>query len=113
MVVQKDVNVLEILPMAMHFKERGITLRFIEFMDVGNDNAWSFDKVVTKKDILRLLQTEFELETVDADYFGEVAKRYRYKDNGVEVEFITYVSVYFCNYCSIVRISSDVIISIC
>src|SRR5690625_1368761 len=33
MVVQKDVNVLEILPMAMHFKERGITLRFIDFID--------------------------------------------------------------------------------
>src|SRR5699024_2934951 len=46
MVVQKGVNEHEILPMATHFKERGITLRFIEFMDVGNDNAWSFDKVV-------------------------------------------------------------------
>ena len=107
MVVQKDVNVLEILPMAMHFKERGITLRFIEFMDVGNDNAWSFDKVVTKKDILRLLQTEFELEPVDADYFGEVAKRYRYKDNGVEVGFITSVSESFCSSCTRARISSD------
>lgn len=107
MVVQKDVNVLEILPMAMHFKERGITLRFIEFMDVGNDNAWSFDKVVTKKDILRLLQTEFELEPVDANYFGEVAKRYRYKDNGVEVGFITSVSESFCSSCTRARISSD------
>src|SRR5699024_10658896 len=45
MVVKKGVNEHEILPMATHFKERGITLRFIEFMDVGNDNAWSFDKV--------------------------------------------------------------------
>src|SRR5690625_5024209 len=44
MVVQKEVNEQEIIPMAMHFKERGITLRFIEFMDVGNDNAWSLDR---------------------------------------------------------------------
>lgn len=51
MVVQKGVNETEILPMAAYFKERGITLRFIEFMDVGNDNAWSFRKVVTKKEI--------------------------------------------------------------
>lgn len=107
MVVQKDVNVREILPMAMHFKERGITLRFIEFMDVGNDNAWSFDKVVTKENILRLLQTEFELEPIDADYYGEVAKRYRYKDNGVEVGFITSVSESFCSSCTRARISSD------
>jgi len=107
MVVQKDVNVLEILPMAMHFKERGITLRFIEFMDVGNDNAWSFEKVVTKKEIFNILQSEFELEPVDADYFGEVAKRYRYKDNGVEVGFITSVSESFCSSCTRARISSD------
>lgn len=107
MVVQKGVNEQEILPMAMHFKERGITLRFIEFMDVGNDNAWSFDRVVTKKEIYQLLQTEFELEPVDADYFGEVAKRYRYKDGGGEVGFITSVSESFCSSCTRARLSSD------
>ncbi len=107
MVVQKDVNEHEILPMAMHFKERGITLRFIEFMDVGNDNAWSFAKVVTKKQMLNLLQSEFELEPIDADYFGEVAQRYRYKDNGVEVGFITSVSESFCSSCTRARLSSD------
>lgn len=49
MVVQRGLNESEILPMARYFKERNITLRFIEFMDVGNDNGWSFEKVVTKK----------------------------------------------------------------
>src|SRR5690625_1304126 len=107
MVVQKGVNEQEILPMAMHFKERGVILRFIEFMDVGNDNAWSFDKVVSKKEIYQLLQGEFDLEPVDADYFGEVAQRYRYKDNGVEVGFITSVSESFCSTCTRARLSSD------
>ncbi|MEI3613678.1 GTP 3',8-cyclase MoaA [Pseudogracilibacillus sp. SO30301A] len=107
MVVQKGVNEHEILPMAMHFKERGITLRFIEFMDVGNDNAWSFDKVVSKKEIYELLRSEFDLEPVDPDYFGEVAQRYRYKDNGVEVGFITSVSESFCSSCTRARLSSD------
>src|SRR5699024_3369516 len=51
--------------------------------------------------------TEFELEPVDADYFGEVAKRYRYKENGVEVGFITSVSESFCSSCTRARISSD------
>ena len=55
MVVQKGVNEGEILPMAAYFKERGITLRFIEFMDVGNDNGWSFEKVVTKKEIYDMI----------------------------------------------------------
>lgn len=107
MVVQKDVNEVEILPMAQYCKENGLTLRFIEFMDVGNDNGWSFERVVSKKEILNLLMTEHELEPVDPDYFGEVAKRYRYKRSEVEIGFISSVSESFCSSCTRARISSD------
>lgn len=107
MVVQKNVNDKEILPMAQYFKERGITLRFIEFMDVGNDNRWSFAKVVTKKEIFAMLQSAFQLEPVEPEYFGEVAKRYRYVDCGTEVGFITSVSESFCSSCTRARLSSD------
>jgi len=107
MVVQKGVNESEILPMAAYFKERGITLRFIEFMDVGNDNGWSFKKVVTKKEILEMLKAEYELEPVDEDYYGEVAKRYRFKGSESQVGFITSVSESFCSTCTRARLSSD------
>ncbi|OHX53924.1 cyclic pyranopterin phosphate synthase [Planococcus salinarum] len=107
MVVQKGVNESEILPMAAYFKERGITLRFIEFMDVGNDNGWSFKKVVTKKEILEMLQAEYDLEPVDEDYYGEVAKRYRFKGSDAQVGFITSVSESFCSTCTRARLSSD------
>ncbi|MDN7228018.1 GTP 3',8-cyclase MoaA [Planococcus sp. N064] len=107
MVVQKDVNEAEILPMAAYFKEKGITLRYIEFMDVGNDNGWSFEKVVTKKEILDKLRSAYELEPVDQDYFGEVAKRYRYKGSDSQVGFITSVSESFCSSCTRARLSSD------
>lgn len=107
MVVQKGVNESEILPMAAYFKERGITLRFIEFMDVGNDNGWSFEKVVTKKEIYEMLRAEYEMESAEEEYYGEVAKRYRYLDNGAEVGFITSVSESFCSTCTRARLSSD------
>ncbi|MCG3087122.1 GTP 3',8-cyclase MoaA [Sporosarcina cyprini] len=107
MVVQKGVNEKEILPMASYFKERGITLRFIEFMDVGNDNGWSFEKVVTKKEIYNMLKEEYEMEPAEEAYFGEVAKRYRYLDNGAEVGFITSVSESFCSSCTRARLSSE------
>ncbi|HSP21926.1 MAG TPA: GTP 3',8-cyclase MoaA [Planococcus sp. (in: firmicutes)] len=107
MVVQKGVNESEILPMAAYFKERGITLRFIEFMDVGNDNGWSFKKVVTKKEILEKLQTVHALEPVDEDYYGEVAKRYRFAGSDAQVGFITSVSESFCSTCTRARLSSD------
>ncbi len=42
-----------------------------------------------------MLQTEFDLEPVEEDYFGEVAKRFRYKGTTAEVGFITSVSESF------------------
>ncbi len=107
MVVQKGVNESEIIPMARHFKNMGITLRYIEFMDVGNSNGWDFSKVVTKKDMFAMLSKHFELEPVDPNYFGEVAKRYKYINTETEVGFITSVSESFCSSCTRARISAD------
>ncbi|MBS4222039.1 GTP 3',8-cyclase MoaA [Lederbergia citrea] len=107
MVVQKGVNDTEIIPMAEHFRKMGVTLRFIEFMDVGNSNGWNWDQVVSKKDIFEMLSKHFTLEPVDPDYFGEVAKRYKYKDSEAEIGFITSVSESFCSTCTRARISAD------
>src|SRR5699024_1753079 len=107
MVVINRLHENEILPIETHIKECGITMRYIEFMDVGNDNAWNFDKVLTKKEIYQMLEKEFDLEPVEKDYFGEVAQRYRYKDNEVEVGFITSVSESFCSSCTRARLGSD------
>ncbi|MET3210688.1 UNVERIFIED_CONTAM: cyclic pyranopterin phosphate synthase [Paenibacillus sp. PvR008] len=107
MVVQKGLNDSEILPMAAYFKEQGITLRFIEFMDAGNSIGWSFKKVLTKKEIYERLKNTYELEPVERDYFGEVAERYRYKDSEAQVGFITSVSESFCSSCTRARLSSD------
>jgi len=107
MVVEKGLNEQEILPMAAYFKERGIKLCFIEFMDVGNDNGWSLKRVVTKREILETLSSRYELEPVGSNYFGEVAQRYRYKDGSAEVGFITSVSESFCSTCTRARLSSE------
>ncbi|MNO31038.1 Cyclic pyranopterin monophosphate synthase [compost metagenome] len=107
MVVQKGMNDHEILPMAKYFKDKGITLCFIEFMDVGNDNDWSFKRVVTKKEIYERLAAVYDLEPLEEHYFGEVAKRYRYKGTNTEVGFITSVSESFCSTCTRARLSSD------
>lgn len=107
MVVKKGMNENEIVPMAKFFKEKGITLRYIEFMDVGTTNGWDFSKVVSKKEIVEELSGHFEIEPVDPDYLGEVAKRYRYKGTNSEVGFITSVSESFCSTCTRARIAAD------
>ncbi|MCU5598003.1 GTP 3',8-cyclase MoaA [Bacillus sp. FSL M8-0063] len=107
MVVKKGMNDHQVLPMAAYFKEQGITLRFIEFMDVGSTNGWNFDQVVTKQELIEMIHSVYRLEPAEAHYFGEVAKRYRYVGTNVEVGFITSVSESFCSSCTRARISAD------
>ncbi|MES5940942.1 MULTISPECIES: GTP 3',8-cyclase MoaA [unclassified Bacillus cereus group] len=107
MVVKKGMNDHQVLPMAAYFKEQGITLRFIEFMDVGSTNGWNFGQVVTKQELIEMIHSVYPLEPAEAHYFGEVAKRYRYVGTNVEVGFITSVSESFCSSCTRARISAD------
>jgi GTP 3',8-cyclase len=107
MVVKKGLNDTEIVPMAQYCKDHGLQLRYIEYMDVGSTNGWKMDDVVTKKEMYNLLKEHFSLQPVDPDYYGEVAKRYRYEDNQVEVGFITSVSESFCSSCTRSRLSAN------
>jgi len=107
MVVKKGLNDSEIIPMAKFCKDEGLQLRFIEFMDVGSTNGWKMDDVITKKEIYYMLKEHFALKSVYPDYYGEVAKRYKYEDNGVEVGFITSVSEAFCSTCTRSRLSAN------
>lgn len=107
MVVERGVNDGEILPMARYFKQLGVTLRFIEFMDVGNCNGWQLERVVSGREILSQLQAELPLEPVDLTSSAEVAKRYRYADGSAEVGLITSVTQPFCGGCTRARISAD------
>jgi len=107
MVVERGVNDSEILPMARHFKALGVTLRFIEFMDVGNHNGWNLERVVSGREILQQIETEFEVEPVDLSSAQQVAKRYRYTDGSGEFGLITSVTQPFCGGCTRARISAD------
>jgi cyclic pyranopterin phosphate synthase len=107
MVVKKGLNDSEIIPMAEFCKNEGLQLRFIEYMDVGSTNGWKMDDVITKKEIFNILNKHYELEPVDPAYFGEVAKRYHYKDSKVDVGFITSVSESFCTSCTRARLSAN------
>lgn len=107
MVVKKGMNDSQIIPMAEFCKNEAVQLRYIEFMDVGTSNHWKMDEVITKKDIYNMLKDKFELEPVNPDYYGEVAKRYRYKGTDTMVGFITSVSETFCGSCTRARISAN------
>ncbi|WP_436854766.1 GTP 3',8-cyclase MoaA [Staphylococcus caeli] len=106
-VVQKGVNDDQIIPMVQYFKDKDIEIRFIEFMDVGNDNGWDFSKVVSKDEMLAMIEAHFDIEPVAPKYYGEVAKYYEHKDNQARFGLITSVSQSFCSTCTRARLSSD------
>jgi len=107
MLVKKGVNEQEIVPMIRHFQGTGHILRFIEFMDVGNSNGWKLDDVVTKNEILRHVQEEMDIEPIKANYFGEVAKRYRIQESDDEFGIISSITDTFCSSCTRARLSAD------
>jgi cyclic pyranopterin phosphate synthase len=107
MVVKRGLNEEDVLPMARHFRDQGHTLRFIEYMDVGHTNGWRLDDVVPAAELVELLDAELGIEPIEAEYRGEVARRYRYKDGVGEVGFITSVTRPFCGDCTRARLSAE------
>ncbi len=107
MVVKRGINEEQILPMARHFRGSGHILRFIEFMDVGASNGWRTDDVVPSGEVIRRIDAEFPLEVIPANYRGEVAERWRYRDGGGEIGVISSVTQPFCGDCSRARLSTE------
>ncbi len=107
MVVKRGVNEHEVIPMARHFRGTGHIVRFIEYMDVGTSNGWRMDEVVPSTDIVQRIGEEFPLEAIDANYTGEVAERWRYRDGQGEIGAISSVSQAFCRDCTRARLSTE------
>jgi cyclic pyranopterin phosphate synthase len=106
-VVKRGVNDHGIEALAERFRGTGVTLRFIEFMDVGSTNGWRLDDVVPAQEIVDRIGAAWPLEPVGRSYAGEVANRWRYRDGAGEVGVIASVTQPFCGACSRARISAE------
>ena len=106
MVVQRNINDHQILPMARHFAARHLPLRFIEFMDVGNCNDWNRERVVAGSEILRLLEKDYDLEP-EKGHPSDVERKFLCRRTGARFGFINSVTVPFCRDCNRLRLSAD------
>ncbi len=113
-VVKRGTNDQEILPIARRFLGTGITVRFIEFMDVGSTNGWRMTEVLPGAEVIRRLQSEFPLVPLEPTAPGETAERWGYAgadgrhDPALgEVGVICSVTHPFCGACNRARLSTD------
>lgn len=107
MVTKRRVNEDSIVEMAAHFRGTGHIVRFIEYMDVGTTNGWCLDDVVPASEVMARIHRVFPLEPAEANYPGEVARRYRYRDGQGEIGVISSVTQPFCGDCTRARISAE------
>ena len=114
MVVKRGTNDDQILPMARYFRGTGITLRFIEYMDVGATNGWRMDEVLPSDEVIARLRAELPLIPLAPSAPGETAVRWGYADaRGQhdpqlgEVGVISSVTQAFCGDCNRARLSTE------
>jgi len=106
-VVRRSLNADAVLDLAERFRGTGITVRFIEFMDVGHTNGWRLDDVVPAAEIVERIGARWPIEALEPGYRGEVAVRYRYRDGAGEFGVIASVTQPFCGDCTRARLSAD------
>jgi GTP 3',8-cyclase len=114
MVVKRGTNDHEILPMARHFRSSGVTLRFIEYMDVGATNGWRMNEVLPSQEVMQRIHAELPLIQLDPSAPGETAERWGYAgadakhDQSLgEIGLISSVTQAFCGDCNRARLSTD------
>jgi len=104
-VVLRGVNDDEIEDLAAFGRDRGVTIRFIEFMPLDGGDTWRNDQVVTQAEILTRLAVVFPLEPIERGH--EPAERFRYLDGRGEVGVIPSVTRPFCEQCDRIRLTAD------
>jgi cyclic pyranopterin phosphate synthase len=106
-VLQKDIHRQHILDLVRYFKYRKPILRFIEYMDVGNCNAWDPQAVFPASEVVKMINAYSPIVPIGPNYYGEVASRYAFADRSGEIGFIASVTQPFCRSCTRARLSAD------
>ncbi|HEY2382957.1 MAG TPA: GTP 3',8-cyclase MoaA, partial [Terriglobia bacterium] len=106
-VIIRGTNDDEIIDLVEFGRKNGFEMRFIEYMDVGNANAWSLEKTVTKREILEIIQARFPLREVGRANGSAPAVDYEFLDGAGEVGIIGSITEPFCSSCTRVRVTAD------
>ncbi len=105
-VIERGVNDGELLDLAVFGRQRGVEIRFIEFMPLDAQGEWGRQKVVSQDEIVDTIGSVFPLERVTARGAAP-ADRWRYLDGKGLIGVIPTVTKAFCGDCDRVRLTAD------
>jgi cyclic pyranopterin phosphate synthase len=109
-VVIRGVNDHEVVEIAGFGRDRGVGVRFIEFMPLDAPGDWTLDQVVPSREILDRIHAVYPLDDATAPEAGahvEPAARVRYQDGRGDVGVIASVTEPFCESCDRVRVTAE------
>jgi cyclic pyranopterin phosphate synthase len=96
----------EVLPFAELARRTPYEIRFIEFMPLDADRAWTPSQVLTGAEIRAAIEAVYPLQAEPREPSG-TARVYRFADGPGRIGFINPVSEPFCADCNRVRLTAD------
>lgn len=104
-VLMNGINDDEIVDFARFGRDKGVMVRFIEFMPLDADEMWGPERVVPLQRVIEEIHEAFPIEAIQRT--SAPATRYRYLDGKGEVGVIATVTEKFCDTCDRIRLTAD------
>jgi GTP 3',8-cyclase len=106
-VLVRGLNDNEVEAFAEFARERGVIMRFIEFMPLDADRHWTRASVVPSAEVHARIDARWPLEQIPHEH-SETARKYRFADGAPgEIGLISPVTQPFCGHCSRIRLTAD------
>lgn len=113
-VVIRGINDDQAVNFAAFARDKGVHVRFIEFMPLDNGKVWRREMIVPGEEVRQKINAVYPLEPVVSGNLSETARRWRFADGAPgEVGFINPVTQPFCGHCSRIRLTADGMIRTC
>lgn len=113
-VVIRGINDDQAINFAAFARDKGVHVRFIEFMPLDNGKVWRREMIVPGEEVRQKINAVYPLEPVISGNLSETARRWRFADGAPgEVGFINPVTQPFCGHCSRIRLTADGMIRTC
>ena len=106
-VLVRGFNDDEVEAFAAFARERGLIMRFIEFMPLDADRHWSRELMVPAAEVHERIHAQWPLVQIPHEK-SETARKYRFADGAPgEIGLIAPVTQAFCGHCSRIRLTAD------